>query len=116
VVTSFDCAQPATAEFLHPAWNKQHSYVHQTGLGRDKLEQLQRERIALLEGFDHDRVGLQGLWLAHNAVLRITVLDGRLKADGGPGRLEGWLRLRHGGRDPRGQFRVRCEASEPRYT
>lgn len=68
--------------FLHPAWDKQYSYVHQTGFGRDKLAQLQRERIALLEGFDETRVGLEGLWLAHNAILRVTTADGKLKADG----------------------------------
>jgi uncharacterized protein YecT (DUF1311 family) len=68
--------------FLHPAWDKQYSYVHQTGFARDKLAQLQRERIALLEGFDETRVGLEGLWLAHNAVLRVTVAGGKLKADG----------------------------------
>ena len=44
---------------------------------------LQRERIALLEGFDDKRAGLAGIWLAYNAILEITVgKDGRLTAHG----------------------------------
>jgi hypothetical protein len=44
---------------------------------------LQRERIALLEGFDDKRVGFEGLWLAHNAILEITrEKNGKLKAVG----------------------------------
>ncbi|QOZ47471.1 hypothetical protein XH89_31270 [Bradyrhizobium sp. CCBAU 53340] len=47
-------------EFLHPAWEKQTSAMHYTVSGRDHLNSLQRERIALLEGFDDKRVGLAG--------------------------------------------------------
>jgi uncharacterized protein YecT (DUF1311 family) len=42
-------------EFLHPAWEKQTSQVHYTTDARDRLDRLQRERIALLEGFDEKR-------------------------------------------------------------
>ena len=44
-------------EFLHPAWNKQTSQMHYTGYGRDQLDRLQRERIALLDGFDDKMEG-----------------------------------------------------------
>ncbi|MGW1425048.1 lysozyme inhibitor LprI family protein [Bradyrhizobium manausense] len=70
-------------EFLHPAWEKQTSAMHYTVFGRDRLNGLQRERIALLEGFDDKRVGLAGTWLAYNAILKITVdKDGSLDAQG----------------------------------
>ena len=59
-------------EFLHPAWNKTTSQMHYTADARDKLERLQRERIALIEGFDDKRVGLAGTWLAYNAVIEVT--------------------------------------------
>ena len=42
-------------QFLHPAWEKQTSQMHYTADARDKLERLQRERIALIEGFDDKR-------------------------------------------------------------
>ena len=45
-------------QFLHPAWEKQTSYMHFTADARDKLDRLQRERIALLDGFDDKRSGL----------------------------------------------------------
>ncbi|MFX9458023.1 hypothetical protein ABTO37_19775, partial [Acinetobacter baumannii] len=35
-------------------------------------EGLQRERLALLEGFDDKRSGLAGVWLAYNAVIKVT--------------------------------------------
>jgi uncharacterized protein YecT (DUF1311 family) len=70
-------------EFLHPAWEKRTSFVHFTTDARDKLDRLQRERIALLEGFDDKRGGLAGTWLAHNAVIEVTVeKDGSLSAKG----------------------------------
>ncbi|MCG2671236.1 lysozyme inhibitor LprI family protein [Bradyrhizobium sp. GCM10023182] len=70
-------------EFLHPAWEKQTSAMHYTVFGRDRLDSLQRERIALLEGFDDKRAGLAGTWLAYNAVIRITVdKDGSVDAQG----------------------------------
>lgn len=57
--------------------------MHYTVFGRDRLNGLQRERIALLEGFDDKRVGLAGTWLAYNAILKITVdKDGSLDAQG----------------------------------
>jgi hypothetical protein len=46
--------------------------MHYTADARDKLERLQRERIALIEGFDDKRVGLAGTWLAYNAVIEVT--------------------------------------------
>ena len=70
-------------EFLHPAWNKQTSQMHYTGYGRDQLDRLQRERIALLDGFDDKRSGLAGTWLAYNAVIQVTAnKDGSLSAKG----------------------------------
>ncbi|WP_050626640.1 lysozyme inhibitor LprI family protein [Bradyrhizobium viridifuturi] len=59
-------------EFLHPAWNKQSSQVHFTVDARDHVNGLQRERLALLEGFDDKRSGLAGIWLAYNAVIKVT--------------------------------------------
>jgi uncharacterized protein YecT (DUF1311 family) len=70
-------------QFLHPAWEKQTSQMHYTADARDKLERLQRERIALIEGFDDKRSGLAGTWLAYNAVLQVTVnRDGSVTAKG----------------------------------
>jgi uncharacterized protein YecT (DUF1311 family) len=70
-------------EFLHPAWEKRTSAMHYTVFGRDRLNSLQRERIALLEGFDDKRVGLGGTWLAYNAIIRISVdKDGAVDAQG----------------------------------
>lgn len=70
-------------EFLHPIWEKRTAQMHYTADARDRVNALQRERIALLEGFDDKRVGLAGVWLAYNAIIRITVdKDGSLKAEG----------------------------------
>ena len=70
-------------EFLHPAWEKQTSQMHFTADARDKLDRLQRERIALIDGFDHQRSGLAGTWLAYNAVIQVTVSrDGKATANG----------------------------------
>lgn len=42
-----------------------------------------RERIALLEGFDLGRKGIEGLWLAHDAVIDIKrAADGTMTATG----------------------------------
>jgi uncharacterized protein YecT (DUF1311 family) len=69
--------------FLHPAWEKLTSDMHFTADARDHVDSLQRERIALLEGFDEKRSGLVGVWLAYNAILKITAADdGSLKAVG----------------------------------
>jgi uncharacterized protein len=70
-------------QFLHPAWEKRTSQMHYTTDARDHLNGLQRERIALLEGFDDRRTGLAGFWLAYNAIIRITVnADGALTSQG----------------------------------
>lgn len=70
-------------EFLHPAWNKQSSQVHFTVDARDQLNSLQRERLALLEGFDDKRNGLAGVWLAYNAIIKVTIDgNGVVKATG----------------------------------
>ena len=70
-------------QFLHPAWEKQSSYMHFTADARDKLDRLQRERIALLDGFDDKRNGFAGTWLAYNAVIQVTAnADGSLDAKG----------------------------------
>jgi len=70
-------------EFLHPAWEKHTSAMHYTVFGRERLNSLQRERIALLEGFDDKRIGLAGTWLAYNAIIKVTVdKDGSVSAQG----------------------------------
>ena len=70
-------------EFLHPAWEKQTSQMHFTALARDRLERLQRERIALIDGFDDKRSGIAGTWLAYNAVIQVTVnRDGKVTTKG----------------------------------
>ncbi|MBR1124935.1 DUF1311 domain-containing protein [Bradyrhizobium lablabi] len=70
-------------QFLHPAWDKRAYFTHYTIDGRDKLDRLQKERIALLEGFDEKRSGLSGIWLSHTAILKVTLAaDGSLKAAG----------------------------------
>jgi uncharacterized protein YecT (DUF1311 family) len=69
-------------EFLHPAWNKTAYFVHFTGGARDDVERLQRERIALLEGFDENRKGFAGVWLAYNAILEVKSEDGGLSSKG----------------------------------
>ncbi|MHC2332372.1 lysozyme inhibitor LprI family protein [Bradyrhizobium sp. USDA 4454] len=70
-------------EFLHPAWNKHSSQVHFTVDARDHVNALQRERLALLEGFDDKRSGLAGIWLAYNAIIKVTAdTDGAVKAAG----------------------------------
>ncbi|MBR1276969.1 lysozyme inhibitor LprI family protein [Bradyrhizobium sp. AUGA SZCCT0283] len=70
-------------QFLHPAWEKRTSQMHYTTDARDHLNGLQRERIALLEGFDDRRTGLAGIWLAYNAIIKITAnADGTLSGRG----------------------------------
>jgi uncharacterized protein YecT (DUF1311 family) len=70
-------------EFMHPAWEKLTSFMHFTADARDRLDQLQRERIALIEGFDEKRNGIAGVWLAHNAIIKVTVdNDGSVSAKG----------------------------------
>lgn len=70
-------------EFLHPAWEKQTSQVHDTIGARDHVNALQRERLALLEGFDDKRTSLAGIWLAYNAIITVTAdPDGSLSAKG----------------------------------
>lgn len=70
-------------QYLHPAWNKTTSEMHFTADARDKLERLQRERIALIDGFDDKRSGLTGTWLAYNAVIVVTAnKDGSITTKG----------------------------------
>jgi len=70
-------------QYLHPAWNKTTSQMHFTADARDKLERLQRERIALIDGFDDKRSGFAGTWLAYNAVIEVTAnKDGTITAKG----------------------------------
>ncbi len=96
-------------EFLHPAWNKTSSDMHDTTYGRDRVASLQRERIALLEGFDEHRRGLVGLWLGYTAVLKVTQADdGSLKAQGGKwfqGDWKGGCTFAISGRVVNGEFR-----------
>jgi uncharacterized protein YecT (DUF1311 family) len=70
-------------EFLHPAWYKQTYAMHYTSYARFELDSLQRERIALLEGFDDKRTGLAGVWLSYTAILNVTAeKDGGISAKG----------------------------------
>jgi len=70
---------------LHPGADKTTYELHHLSAARDDLDKLQRERIALLEGFDEKRNGLVGLWLSHNAILNVT------RAEDGDGlRAKGW--------------------------
>lgn len=69
--------------FLTPPWEKRRGFVHHTAKARDELARLQRERIAMLEGFDERRAGFKGLWLAHNAIVEIQIDgSGDLTANG----------------------------------
>jgi uncharacterized protein YecT (DUF1311 family) len=70
-------------EFLHPYWNKLTYFMHYTSYARFELDSLQRERIALLEGFDEKRTGLTGVWLSYTAILNVTTADdGGIEAKG----------------------------------
>jgi hypothetical protein len=63
---------------FHPGREKFHSQLHHTQRIRTDVGKLQRERIALFEGFDENRKGLDGLWLGHTAVLKVEPTDGGL--------------------------------------
>ena len=71
------------SSMLHPAWAKQTNFVHWTALAHGNLAQLQRERIAMLEGYDENRRGYEGEWRSYNANLSVTrEKNGKLSADG----------------------------------
>jgi len=67
---------------LHPGQDKMRYELHHTHAARIDLDRLQRERIALLEGFDENRKGLAGLWLGYTAIIKITVTKDGLQAKG----------------------------------
>ena len=69
-------------EFLHPDWEKRTYFMHYTANSRAKLDQLQRERIALFEGFDDKRTGIAGVWIAHNAIINVTADKDGISAKG----------------------------------
>jgi len=69
---------------IHPGGDKMTYDLHHIGYARFKLTKLQRERIALLEGFDLNRKGLVGLWIGHNAIVDVTLAE-----DGGGIRAKG---------------------------
>jgi uncharacterized protein YecT (DUF1311 family) len=62
-------------QFLHPAWDKTTYLTHYTSDARLQLNKMQRERIALLEGFDENRKGFVGVWLSSTAILNVTPTD-----------------------------------------
>jgi uncharacterized protein YecT (DUF1311 family) len=62
-------------EFLHPYRYKLTYFMHYTSYARFELDSRQRERIALLEGFDEKRNGLTGLWLSYTGILNVTSAD-----------------------------------------
>jgi len=70
-------------EHLHPAWAKRTYFMHHAVDGRDQLRMLQRERLALLEGFDEGRKGLAGLWLGYTAILNVKIEGDDVTAEGG---------------------------------
>ena len=70
-------------QFLHPAWDKLTYMMHYTSDGRLDLNNMQRERVTLLEGFDENRKGLAGVWLSYTAILNVTQMeDGGLEGKG----------------------------------
>jgi uncharacterized protein YecT (DUF1311 family) len=70
-------------QFLHPAWDKITYVMHSTTDARLFLNKMQRERIALLDGFDENRKGLAGVWLSSTAILNVTPTeDGGLQGQG----------------------------------
>ena len=70
-------------EFLHPDWERRTYQMHYTTLARLELFGLQRERIALLEGFDEEQQGFAGVWLSYNANLKVEpAKDGGFTAKG----------------------------------
>jgi uncharacterized protein YecT (DUF1311 family) len=70
-------------QFLHPAWDKLTYMMHYTSDARLDLNNMQRERVALLEGFDENRKGLAGVWLSYTAILNVTqTQDGGLEGKG----------------------------------
>jgi uncharacterized protein YecT (DUF1311 family) len=78
-------------ESLHPGRDKTSWFMHFTVDARHEFDRLQRERIALLEGFDDKRSGLEGLWLSHTAVLKVTsTADGGIEAKGSKWDREDW--------------------------
>jgi hypothetical protein len=81
---------------MHPARDKVCGEVHQTGNGREELQHLQRERIAMLEGFDGKRSGLEGHWLAYKALLQVK------REPGGKLRATGW-------KWEQADWKMRCE-------
>jgi hypothetical protein len=82
---------------------------------RERLLQLQRERIAVLEGLEPHRKGLEGLWHSHTASIRVArEADGSLKASGWKWEQGDWkfrCEYEMTGRDKQGMLTV--EGGEP---
>jgi hypothetical protein len=51
--------------------------IDHTSEMREELDTRQRERLALLTKLDDSRRGLEGLWVAHNAIVRIAPVKGK---------------------------------------
>src|SRR5262249_56812266 len=87
--------------YLHPSWDKQAYYIHQTGGARAELERRQNERLAMLNGLDENRQGFVGLWGGHNGIGGIFPAEGQ--KDGTP--------AAHGGKGGAGDSKSHCEIS-----
>ncbi len=57
---------------VHPGWDKQYYYAHQTGDARGELALRLKERLAMLKNLDEKRQGESGLWVGHAAMLAIA--------------------------------------------
>jgi uncharacterized protein YecT (DUF1311 family) len=61
---------------LQPGADKDQGSVHHTSDARRQLATRLKERIALLANLDEKRLGIEGLWIAHNASLVIARAEG----------------------------------------
>ena len=59
------------ASQLHSPLFKLNYFVHLTAIARDSLADMQRDRIAMLEGFDENRRGFEGDWEGYNATVTV---------------------------------------------
>ena len=68
---------------LHLPSAKLSFFVHWTGVARDNLAAIQRERTAMLERYDETRRGFEGDWSAYNAAVSVyRAKDGKLHVEG----------------------------------
>jgi len=56
---------------IHPGWDKQYFFVHQTDNAREELRLRLKERLAMLKNLDEKREGEAGLWVGHVAMVAV---------------------------------------------